>query len=322
MRLRHFLLLQPKPVLASGLILCLLSLVFGIWWMNRTEPPAAKIMIQSTGGDDDDLSLLLPLSELFANKDILSEAVKSLSSSGIKSENLGKRVRVSNDNRSEVIRIVVSHPDRKQAAQEANAIAEAGKVFYLNRAVKKKDSEIELLKKELESKQLLLNEVLEKKKLLEASSAVQETNDVTERELQNKEAQLASLLETYTDQHPNVVDLKKQINYLRQTLAQVSALPSPTGEVQIIQGQYDTAASAYQAIHDKISETIIARGKIRSPINMIAMATANPVSKPRAVPLVFPVVLPILALIGLVIYIYYRVVKQRAEDKKLDKGTA
>jgi hypothetical protein len=262
-------------VLVATLIL---GVVLFLRWRDRPSPPMARIMI-STADEAGETFSFPPLTEIFSDIQIFQRTISQLSPSLSppeilnKAEDLKKHTHLQTEEETNILQIVVSYPNRKQAADEANALVQTLEKFYQSEAVKSSNGKIQNLQQEEAERRGRLDQLQKKIKSLDVDAEVfARTKASFEKDLLLKERQRDILMETYTEQHPEVAKLIKQIEKLQREMPQESE--DPASDLHLARGQYDTEMKQLEESREKMNQIAFIKQKTGSPLKIMSYASA------------------------------------------------
>lgn len=176
-----------------------------------------------------------------------------------------------------VVKIIVRHPNAEQAAAIANTTAKAYVKEDLNQNIKQAKSVREDIDAQLESVTTRLKEreeeILELKKSGKATGIVIALQD----QLADLETKKGNLLTKYTKKHPEVVGITEQIASIKERL---KALPEDEITLARATREIDALGKVYKDLVDKLSQARIAEAENVEEVQIIepAVVPTRPVN--------------------------------------------
>ena len=285
--------LNHKIVIASTSFLILGSALFvAVPKKSDVEAVATLLIPPQTYTEGGGTAATTP-TKLLHNQAVMEEAIHQLHSSAIPLEDVQKKIldlqnRTSMDQEkgASLFHIRVRHSRANVASQTANALAAA----YIHQDLAKQQRYVSELKNRIAHKiQTSAEEIVKLEteiKSLENQLRQTDVDTALQRRLDVAVNKRRTLLESYTERHPDVIELGKQIQSLQEQILP----PSPALQEQLETARQHLANShgTYQGLIREQNDSLIEEGKISSQIRIIQPAqipaSPNPFSSALFVP--------------------------------------
>ena len=179
-------------------------------------------------------------------------------------------ISTSREESTDMIHIIVTHPDPVLAAKIANSTAEEFKEVNLLEKNKKARNIREFVEKQIKLSQERLSNLEEKIRDVQELGGVAGVRDSLQSQLNGLQLQRMELLQIYTDKHPDVIALNEQIDSIIKELQQ-----APGGGVvnyASLSREMEVSERTYKMLKDKYEMSRIAEAEEVGDVSIVDLA--------------------------------------------------
>ena len=269
--------LNRKAFIASFLFLSAAAVIFSYSRGKKPAEAVATLMIPpQTYSEGGGTSETTP-SKILHDQQVMEEAIHQLYPSATNLEEIQKKILdlqnrtvMDHEKESSIFYIRVRHPRAEIAAQSANALAAA----YIHHDLAKQQRYVAELKSRVAQKiQITTEEIVKLEteiKNLENQLRPTEVDLALQQRLDDAESKRQTLLQVYTERHPDVIELDKKIQSLREQVLPPS--PALQEQLETARQHLANAHGVYQNLIREQNESLMEEGKIISQIRILQPA--------------------------------------------------
>lgn len=180
------------------------------------------------------------------------------------------------------IRITARHTDRFATADIANAMAEAYKEYEAEETGKQAKKQLENLSMRTEQVRGVLNTAEQAKQRYMERNSSAASSQILSNQLSELQLSRRELLNKYTDQHPDVIEINQRIESVK---AQLDKIPAQETELARLDREVKANDELYTTLNKQYEEARITVSSIMPAVTIVSYAVPqnSPVSpnKPR-----------------------------------------